>query len=32
MILETGAQNAGARSFYAAIGYHDEEVRLSRAL
>ena len=30
--LDTGAANAGARAFYAAIGYVEEEVRLSRAL
>ncbi|MFC7645551.1 GNAT family N-acetyltransferase [Streptosporangium lutulentum] len=30
--LETGAANTNARDFYAALGYSEEEVRLSRAL
>ncbi|AWS40337.1 hypothetical protein DKM19_02300 [Streptosporangium sp. 'caverna'] len=30
--LETGAANTNARRFYAALGYSEEEVRLSRAL
>lgn len=30
--LETGAGNTAARSFYAALGYEEEEVRLSRGL
>ena len=30
--LVTGAANAGARAFYAALGYVEEEVRLSRPL
>ncbi len=28
--LETGAANLGARRFYAALGYADEDVRLSK--
>ncbi len=30
--LETGSANTGARAFYAALGYGEEDVRLSRAL
>jgi ribosomal protein S18 acetylase RimI-like enzyme len=30
--LETGAANDAARAFYAALGYREEDVRLSRAL
>lgn len=30
--LETGAGNHGTRAFYAALGYEDEELVLSRAL
>jgi GNAT superfamily N-acetyltransferase len=30
--LETGAANVGARRFYAALGYLEEEVRLSRGV
>ncbi|WP_026819688.1 GNAT family N-acetyltransferase [Arthrobacter castelli] len=32
VILDTGARNTGARDFYAALGYEDEEVKLSRAI
>jgi GNAT superfamily N-acetyltransferase len=32
MTLETGAANAGARAFYARLGYVEEEVRLTRRL
>lgn len=32
LMIETGAGNASARRFYAAIGYGEEEVTLSRAL
>jgi GNAT superfamily N-acetyltransferase len=32
MSLETGAANAGARAFYAALGYEESDVSLSRAL
>ncbi|WP_052591493.1 GNAT family N-acetyltransferase [Luteipulveratus mongoliensis] len=30
--LETGAANQGARTFYAALGYEQEEVRISKPL
>lgn len=30
--LDTGAANSGARVFYAALGYAEEDVRLSRGL
>jgi ribosomal protein S18 acetylase RimI-like enzyme len=30
--LETGAANAGARAFYGALGYLEEEIRLTRVL
>jgi GNAT superfamily N-acetyltransferase len=30
--LETGTTNAGARGFYAALGYEETDVRLSKAL
>jgi GNAT superfamily N-acetyltransferase len=30
--LETGAANAGARRFYAALGYAEDDVRLSKAV
>jgi GNAT superfamily N-acetyltransferase len=30
--LDTGAANLGARSFYAALGYEETDVRLSKAL
>ena len=30
--LETGAANTAARAFYAALGFEEEDVRLSRAL
>lgn len=32
LTLETGAANRGARAFYAALGYQDEGVVLTRAL
>lgn len=32
LTLETGAANSGALGFYRALGYADEEVRLSRAI
>jgi RimJ/RimL family protein N-acetyltransferase len=32
LTLETGAGNAAARRFYAALGYVEEGVRLTRAL
>jgi hypothetical protein len=30
--LETGAANVRARSFYGALGYREEEIRLTRVL
>lgn len=32
IVLETGAHNTAARGFYAALGYEEEEVKLSRAV
>ncbi|MFC4112545.1 GNAT family N-acetyltransferase [Nonomuraea zeae] len=32
LTLETGAANTTARQFYAALGYHEEGVRLTRSL
>ncbi len=32
LTLHTGARNAGARAFYAALGFAEEEVRLTRPL
>jgi GNAT superfamily N-acetyltransferase len=32
LTLQTGAANKGALGFYRALGYADEEVRLSRAI
>jgi GNAT superfamily N-acetyltransferase len=32
LTLHTGARNAGARAFYAALGFVEEEVRLTRPL
>lgn len=32
LTLETGAANAAARTFYAALGYEDEDVRLTKRL
>ena len=32
LTLHTGARNAGARAFYAALGFDEEEVRLTRPL
>jgi GNAT superfamily N-acetyltransferase len=32
MTLETGAANQAARAFYAALGYQEEEVRLTKTL
>jgi ribosomal protein S18 acetylase RimI-like enzyme len=32
LTLETGAANQGARAFYAAIGYAEEDVRLTKQL
>ena len=32
LTLHTGARNAGARAFYAALGFETEEVRLTRPL
>jgi ribosomal protein S18 acetylase RimI-like enzyme len=30
--LDTGTANQGARSFYAALGYEETDIRLSKAL
>lgn len=30
--LDTGAENSGARSFYAALGYEESDVRLSKSV
>jgi GNAT superfamily N-acetyltransferase len=32
LTLETGAANGPARAFYASCGYHEEDVRLTKAL
>jgi GNAT superfamily N-acetyltransferase len=32
LTLETGAANTAARAFYAAAGYHEEDVRLTKDL
>jgi hypothetical protein len=32
LTLHTGAFNAGARAFYAALGFAEEEVRLTRPI
>jgi ribosomal protein S18 acetylase RimI-like enzyme len=32
LTLHTGARNGGARAFYAALGFVEEEVRLTRPL
>ena len=32
LTLHAGARNAGARAFYAALGFVEEEVRLTRPL
>ena len=32
VVLETGALNARARAFYAALGYREESVKLAKAL
>lgn len=32
LVLETGAANAGARAFYARLGYAEEDIRLAKIL